>query len=442
MRLIELHILQSFPVSCLNRDDLGAPKTAVFGGVNRARISSQSLKRAIRMMLRELCPDLCQGERSKLIVDPLTKALEEELRQSQPLSEVFGRQLAQVAEFFSRQFCHKLAVLDEEAERDKGIKKVKTLVFLSPAERDRVAKTIRQELENMVSEASRDKKSQPPLSWLREFGITALSAAPPGDDEAGAVPAAAANDKPAASKKAGKKEKGGEREKEVGKILKKAIAAVKDANLADAGDIALFGRMVANDPTLNVEGAAMFSHALSTHRADNDIDFYTAVDDRQQEDPTVADEDRAGSGMMGTLEFTSATYYRYAAVNLDLLADSQHLAALAEADRKRLLDAFLRATLLAVPSARKNSMNAATLPSAVLGLYRDKGHPLQLVNAFEEPLLPDGSGYVSRSRKKLEDEFAKMKEIWGIQPQAEVWLPAPGGGMTLDEFCAELLKYV
>ena len=32
MKLIELHILQSFPVSCLNRDDVGAPKTAVFGG--------------------------------------------------------------------------------------------------------------------------------------------------------------------------------------------------------------------------------------------------------------------------------------------------------------------------------------------------------------------------------------------------------------------------
>ena len=48
MKLIELHILQSFPVSCLNRDDVGAPKSATFGGVNRARISSQCLKRAIR----------------------------------------------------------------------------------------------------------------------------------------------------------------------------------------------------------------------------------------------------------------------------------------------------------------------------------------------------------------------------------------------------------
>ena len=76
MRLIELHILQSFPVSCLNRDDVGAPKTAVFGGVNRARISSQSLKRAIREYAQDNLPDArFGGERTKLIVEPLAEAL-------------------------------------------------------------------------------------------------------------------------------------------------------------------------------------------------------------------------------------------------------------------------------------------------------------------------------------------------------------------------------
>jgi CRISPR system Cascade subunit CasC len=67
---------------------------------------------------------------------------------------------------------------------------------------------------------------------------------------------------------------------------------------------------------------------LSVHKADNDIDFWTAVDDRQKDDPSVAEEDRAGSGGMGTLEFTSALYYRYAGVNLDLLADADHLGGL------------------------------------------------------------------------------------------------------------------
>ena len=51
---IEFHILQSFPVSCLNRDDVGAPKTAKIGGTTRARVSSQSWKRAIRLAMQDI----------------------------------------------------------------------------------------------------------------------------------------------------------------------------------------------------------------------------------------------------------------------------------------------------------------------------------------------------------------------------------------------------
>ncbi len=81
MKLIELHILQSFPVTCLNRDDLGAPKSAVFGGVTRARISSQCLKRAIRMQAKEVCPELFKGERSRLIVEPIKEAATKQVLQ-------------------------------------------------------------------------------------------------------------------------------------------------------------------------------------------------------------------------------------------------------------------------------------------------------------------------------------------------------------------------
>ena len=49
---VEFHILQSFPVSCLNRDDVGAPKSALIGGVERARVSSQCWKRAVRLEFR------------------------------------------------------------------------------------------------------------------------------------------------------------------------------------------------------------------------------------------------------------------------------------------------------------------------------------------------------------------------------------------------------
>jgi CRISPR system Cascade subunit CasC len=366
MKLIELHILQSFPVSCLNRDDVGAPKTATFGGATRARISSQCLKRAIRLQAKELCPELFKGERSKLIIRPIAEAAEKHGAPADKALEV------------SKKFCDELATFDESAfKQNPNILKVKTLMFLSPSEREEIGK----ELATILKE-SKDAKA-------------------------------------------------------LDKKIKSAASKVQEAKLKDAADIALFGRMVATDHSLTVEGAAMFSHALSTHRADNDIDFYTAVDDRQREDPTVEEEDRAGSGMMGTLEFTSAVYYRYVGLNLGLLGDDSHLGALSAEDRRTVVDTFLRAAILAVPGARKNSMNAHTLPGYVLGLVKDKGQPLQLVNAFEKP-VSSKSGLMDASITALNEHHGQLKKTWGIKPSAEVAIP----DKPLDEFCEEILRHV
>jgi CRISPR system Cascade subunit CasC len=117
MKLIELHILQSFPVSCLNRDDVGAPKTATFGGVTRARVSSQCLKRAIRLYAKDLCPDLYAGQRSKLIVRPIAEAAERYGAPKEKATDV------------SMKFCDSLATLDQNAFKNKRVLKVKTLMF-------------------------------------------------------------------------------------------------------------------------------------------------------------------------------------------------------------------------------------------------------------------------------------------------------------------------
>ena len=266
MKLIELHILQSFPVSCLNRDDVGSPKTAVFGGVSRARLSSQAMKRAIREYAQDNLPGArFGGERTKLIVQPLVDAL----RAHGVTSE------AQALEH-AKNIADKLAKLDAKA----GDVKVGTLTFLAPSELDSIARQVAELL-----------KTNP---------------------------------------------KSKEYEKHLDKFC-------KEAGLVDGADIALFGRMVASLPSLTLEGAAMFSHALSTHKAENDLDFYSAVDDRKPK------EEDAGAGMIGTLEFASAVYYRYAALNLELLADAEHLGRLAAAERRQVVDAFLRATLMAVP---------------------------------------------------------------------------------------------
>src|SRR4051812_46702713 len=101
----------------------------------------------------------------------------------------------------------------------------------------------------------------------------------------------------------------------------------------DALDIALFGRMVAKATDMNVEAAASFSHAISTHKVSNEIEFFTALDDLQT-DPS--------SAHMGSLEFNSATYYRYVSLDLGQLAQS-----LDRADLKQAIGAFTKALFVA-----------------------------------------------------------------------------------------------
>lgn len=65
--IIDMHALQTVPPSNLNRDDTGSPKTAVYGGVRRARVSSQAWKRAIRLAFGGLLADTELGDRTKRV---------------------------------------------------------------------------------------------------------------------------------------------------------------------------------------------------------------------------------------------------------------------------------------------------------------------------------------------------------------------------------------
>lgn len=367
MKHLELHIIQSVPVACLNRDDLNSPKTAIFGGVQRARVSSQSWKRAIREMAKEIAAeensDLFNGDRTRRMVYTLsTRLVEREIPSNAAVA--IAEQVADIVE-----------TLDSKVD-SAGYKKIKTVMFFSKAEYDAIAEAIA---------TSNDVKNS----------VEALEKA-----------VADGNDKD--------KEKV---LKAMGKTLEKgAISkAIKSAQLKDAADIALFGRMVANDPSLKVDGASMFAHILSTHKADNEIDFFAAVDD--------LNTDESGAGMTSTLEFNSATYYRFAALNLDELAKDDHLGDIVLKDgtvvrsvetRKQVVKTFLKATILSIPSARKTTMNGNTLPVYVLGVVREKGHPIQLVNAFETPVRRSDKGFVTESISRMNVEYADLKETWGI----------------------------
>lgn len=348
MKLIELHIIQSFPVTCLNRDDLNAPKTAFFGGVQRARVSSQSWKRAIRELASKIQPELFDGKRSHYFAKKIEHALEAE-----NIDSVKAKENAEkIAKFIG----------DQDSKYKEGYK-TSVALYLTPNEVVGIAK--------MAAEQIREK---------------------------------------------------GEVNLKTG-TLKKAIL---DITPSDIADIAVFGRMVAKDHTLMVEGAGLFSHALSTHRMSNDIDFFSAVDDLQP-------ETSEGAGHIGTLEFNSACYYRYIGLNLDLLADQDHLKHLSEEEREAVVDTFIRASILAVPNARKNSMFGHNPPAFVLGLRRE-GQPLSLANAFEGG-IKSSNGYIKPSVAALNGHYETLKKIYGIKA-TEAVIP----DVDLNSFCEAMTK--
>lgn len=384
MKHLELHIIQSVPVACLNRDDLNSPKTAVFGGVQRARVSSQSWKRAIREMAEKDVDKSSQfkGKRSRLFIEKISSAL---LKLGE--TETIANCLALCAG-------HYLAKLDPKQDG-----KVKTLVFLSPFEYEIFA--------NLLFTLNDDDKKKL-TDAVANIDKEKLSSDDDNDTDVD-------EEEPEKKKKDKKKLTPKQFSKLVAKIIKtpieKAFKQEKKETKSlpkDAADIAIFGRMVANDHSLTVEAASMFSHALSTHKADNEIDFFAAVDELQP-------KEESGAGMTGTLEFNSATYYRFAALNMDMLADKDHLGSMTKEERQTVIRTFIEATVKAIPGARKNTMNSNTLPAYVVGVVREKGHPIQLVNAFEQPVRPSMKGFSVESINRLNAEFADTKETWGIE---------------------------
>ena len=73
---MDVHVLQTVPPSCVNRGDTGSPKTAVYGGATRARVSSQSWKKAVRDMFKEIFPAEDLGVRTKRIVSMVAEEIQ------------------------------------------------------------------------------------------------------------------------------------------------------------------------------------------------------------------------------------------------------------------------------------------------------------------------------------------------------------------------------
>jgi CRISPR system Cascade subunit CasC len=341
--LIELHILQNFAPSNLNRDDTGAPKDCEFGGFRRARISSQCLKRSIRQYFLTGTSGAAVAERTRWLVDEVAQRLASDGR---PEEE-----------------CRRIA---EAATYGVGFG------------------------------VDTDRRTQYPVLLP--------------DDKIAHLKEVCALNADVLAKGYGeiaKKESIKEKKKIAGKVIP---AEVRDAlgevlNASNNAQLALFGRMLADLPERNTDAACQVSHAISTHRVNVEFDFYTAVDD-------LNPEDTAGAGMMGTVQFNSACFYRYANVDLDQLVENLG------GDRKlagSTLRAFLRASIDAIPTGKQNSMAAQNPPSLVMAVARESGL-WSLANAFLKPVyvrVGEDIGLVERSMAALDAYWQQLARMYG-----------------------------
>ncbi|WP_237208500.1 type I-E CRISPR-associated protein Cas7/Cse4/CasC [Rothia nasimurium] len=203
------------------------------------------------------------------------------------------------------------------------------------------------------------------------------------------------------------------------KIAKKDAQKVLDDK--NSVDIALFGRMVADDAAYNVDAAAQVAHALGVAGAEPEFDFFTAVDD------VVRDADETGAGMLGTVEMMSSTLYRYATVNLDGLAKN-----LGDRDvAVKATRAFVESFLTSMPTGKQNTFANRTLPEAIVVSVR-KDRPVSLVNAFEVPATNENAGYRLQAAQKLAEEAQALDAMYGYKPEASWVVALPNLAKALD----------
>ena len=191
---------------------------------------------------------------------------------------------------------------------------------------------------------------------------------------------------------------------EAGLTSKKEAQELLDTE--HAVDVALFGRMVAEDATLNVDAAVQVAHALGTHAAVPDFDYYTAIDEMERLN------EQTGAGMIGTLEMMSSTVYRYATLNVDQL-----VANLGSVDAAvRAAEAFAATFIESLPSGKQNTFAAHSLPELVSVAVRDR-RPVSYVNAFEKPVeVDEGGNRRVAATAALASEAQGVEDTYGMSP--------------------------
>ncbi|MBS3896246.1 type I-E CRISPR-associated protein Cas7/Cse4/CasC [Silanimonas sp.] len=350
---VDFHLLQNVAPSLLNRDDTGAHKDALFGGVRRARISSQCQKRAMREHWRHTAalPKDEQAVRTQYLLQALVERL---AALGRPASEAAARvRLA-------------LGGLKLQADDDG---RSQYLLFLGADELNRLAAVIAQ-------------------YW--DMLMPAEAVEPEAESGAGKKPVKT-------SKKAVKAAAKDACPAEVITALEQALTDTRSL------EVRLFGRMLADRPSFNSDASLQVAHALGTAALEREFDFFTAVDDLQA-------QDSAGAGHLGQLEFASTCFYRYATLNL------RELHALLGRQREsteRALRLLGDAITHALPSGKQNTFAAHQKP-AFVGIQIGT-QPRSLANAFEKPIRVrrDGLSLTGKSVRQLDTFRQRLNASYG-----------------------------
>lgn len=236
-------------------------------------------------------------------------------------------------------------------------------------------------------------------------------------------------------------------ESETGDAKNKARNAIRElcreiggrvqlAGKTSAVDIALFGRMVADSPSANVEASCQFAHAISTHKIDHEFDYFTAVDDLKEDSEAAED---AGAGMIGDIEFNSACYYKYFNIHVDGLIDNltgkairQDVTPEDEKNARQIAGKTIRALIEAAcrvsPTGKQNSFAAHQPPSLVWIEIRDQNLPVSYANAFCSPVNPRArEGLETGSANALKKECETLTEMYSLEARARLLLEKTGG---------------
>ncbi|MEA4838004.1 MAG: type I-E CRISPR-associated protein Cas7/Cse4/CasC [Rhodospirillaceae bacterium] len=349
---LQLHLLTVYPPSNPNRDDTGRPKEAHFGNAPRLRLSSQSIKRAVRMsepFQAGLAGHL--GLRTKLIGNIVRERLEQRGLDSDKAREIAEN----VAKVFGKKF-------EPQDKKDPAKLQHATLAFISPEER---------------------------ALALELADKAAAGETLPTDKEL------------------------------TNRVLRSADGAV---------DIAMFGRMLADNSGFNREAAVQVGHAITTHRALAEADFFTAVDDLKTR------EDDAGGAHLGDHAFGSGVYYLYVCVDCDLLvANLGGDKALA----KEGVKALARALATTTPKGKQNSYADHPLAGYVRAEIGGKT-PRDLTGAFLRAVRDEDEGgdMLEKSIIALEDMAGKIDTVYGLTETANKVMNVPKKEGSLEEIIA------